>query len=90
MDFDIYAKRVGFFLENKEKIGTKLGFFLTILYVSISFGLFIFYTTITMKRTEIKVYDSTIYLKDSSDLNINPELFYFAFGVENPMTNIDL
>ena len=87
MDFDIYAKRVGFFLDNKEKLGTKLGFCLTILYVSISFGLFIFYTTIALKRTEIKVYDSTIYLKDSSDLNINPELFYFAFGVENPMTN---
>ena len=87
MDFDIYAKRVGFFLENKEKLGTKLGFCLTILYVSISFGLFIFYTTIALKRTEIKVYDSTIYLKDSSDLNINPELFYFAFGVENPLTN---
>ena len=87
LDFDIYAKRVGFFLENKEKLGTKLGFCLTILYVSISFGLFIFYTTITMKRTEIKVHDSTMYLKDSSDLNINPELFYFAFGVENPLTN---
>lgn len=87
VDFDIYAKRVGFFFENKEKLGTKLGFCLTILYVSISFGLFIFYTTITMKRTEIKVHDSTIYLKDSPDLNINPEMFYFAFGVENPMTN---
>jgi len=87
VDFDIYAKRVGFFLENKEKLGTKLGFCLTILYVSISFSLFIFYTTITMKRTEIKVHDSTIYLKDSPDLNINPEMFYFAFGVENPMTN---
>lgn len=87
VDFDIYAKRVGFFFENKEKLGTKLGFCLTILYVSISFSLFIFYTTITMKRTEIKVHDSTIYLKDSPDLNINPEMFYFAFGVENPMTN---
>lgn len=87
VDFDIYAKRVGFFFENKEKLGTKFGFCLTILYVSISFSLFIFYTTITMKRTEIKVHDSTIYLKDSPDLNINPEMFYFAFGVENPMTN---
>lgn len=87
IDFDIYAKRVGFFFENKEKLGTRLGFCLTILYVSISFGLFIFYTTLTIKRTEIKVHDSTMYLKDSSDLNINPELFYFAFGVENPLTN---
>ena len=87
IDFDIYAKRVGFFFENKEKLGSKLGFCLTILYVLISFSLFIFYTAITIKRTEIKVHDSTIYLKDSPDLNINPEIFYFAFGVENPMTN---
>ena len=87
VDFDIYAKRVGFFLENKEKIGSKLGFVLTILYVSISFSLFMFYTILTIKRTEINVHDSTMYLKDSPDLNINPEMFYFAFGVENPGTN---
>ena len=87
LDYDMYAKRVGFFFENKEKIGTKFGICLTFLYIFISLGLFILYTVITIKRKEINVHDSTMYLKDSSDLNINPNLFYFAFGVENVKTN---
>ena len=37
-----------------------------------------------MKRSNIKVYDSTIYSQDIPVANINPSSLYFAFGLENP------
>ena len=33
------------------------------------------------------MHDSTKYLKEYSKINIDPNLFYFAFGVENPQTS---
>ena len=86
-DFDMYSKRIGFFYESKDRIGSKFSFFLTIIYIFISLGLFIFYTSQTIRRTNLKVHDSTMYLKESSNINIDPNLFYFAFGVENPETS---
>ena len=87
MDLDMYSKRIGFFYKNKDRIGSKFGFWLTFIYVTISFSLFLFYTSQTIKRTNLKVHDSTIYLKESSNINLDPNLFYFAFGVENPNTS---
>jgi hypothetical protein len=84
MDLDMYSKRIGFFFQSKDKIGSKFGFFLTIIYIFVSFGLFLFYTSQTIKRTNLNVHDSTMYLKESSNINLEPNLFYFAFGVENP------
>ena len=87
IDFDMYSKNIGFFYQNKDKIGSKFGFCLTIIYIIVSSSLFIYYTYVTIKRTNIKVHDSTIYLKESSNINLDPNLFYFAFGVENPKTS---
>ena len=87
MDLDLYSKRIGFFFQSKDKIGSKFGFFLTIIYIFVSFGLFLFYTSQTIKRTNLSVHDSTMYLKESSNINLEPNLFYFAFGVENPKTS---
>ena len=87
MDFDMYSQKMGFFYKNKDKISSKFGIFLTIVYIIISLGLFIFYTVQTIKRTNIKVHDSTMYLKELSKLNIDQNLFYFAFGIEDPETS---
>ena len=87
MDLDMYSKRIGFFYQSKDKISSKLGILLTIIYIFASLGLFIFYTSQTIQRTSINVNDSTMYLKESSNLNIEPNMFYFAFGVENPQTS---
>ena len=88
LDFDMYSKRIGFFYKNKDRMGSRFGFCLTIIYVFVSLGLFIFYTSLTIKRIDIKVHDSTMYLKEESNINIDPNLFYFAFGVENPNTSL--
>ena len=87
MDLDMYSKRIGLFYQSKDKISSKFGIFLTIIYIFTSLGLFIFYTSQTIQRTSINVHDSTMYLKESSNLNIEPNMFYFAFGVENPQTS---
>ena len=33
-----------------------------------------------MKRSNLKVYDSTLYSQDLPIININPNSLYFAFG----------
>ena len=86
-DIDMYSKTIGFYYYNKDRITSNFGFCLTIVYIFISLGLFLFYTWETIKRTNIIVHDSTMYLKETSNINIEPNLFYFAFGVENPKTS---
>ena len=86
LDFDIYSKTIGFFYNDKEKLGTIFGFILTIIYILISLFLFIFYTISTNKKSNIKVHDSVLYQKEVPEMNINSDTFYFAFGVENYLT----
>ena len=86
-DIDMYSKRIGLFYKNRGKLGSNFGFCLTMTYIFVSLGLFIFYTSQTIRRKDIKVHDSTMYRKDNVNINIDPHLFYFAFGVENPMTS---
>ena len=64
LNFDIFAKRAGFFFNNEEKIGSFFGLFLTLLYVIASIILFIYHVIITIRRQEIRVYDSTLYAQE--------------------------
>ena len=83
LDFDIFSKSIGFFYHDKDKIGSIIGFILTIIYVIISISLFIFYTITTINKRDMKVHDSLLFQKEAPEMDINKNLFYFAFGVEN-------
>ena len=83
-DFDIYARRISFFFNSKEKIGSLFGFVLTILYIVSSIILLLYYSLRTIRRFEVKTHDSTIYAQGIPSININPNLLYFAFGLEDP------
>lgn len=48
--FDIYSKRASFFYNNHEKIGSLFGLVLTLIYISVSLILFIYYIALTLKR----------------------------------------
>jgi hypothetical protein len=52
--FDIYSKRISFFFNNKEKIGTYFGLFLTILYILLSLILFITYLFLILIEKVLK------------------------------------
>ena len=86
-DFDIYSKRIGFYFYNKEKIGSYFGLFLTILYIMILFVIFFIYLIKTVRREEIKVYDSNVYSQKIPIYEVNPNSIYFAFGLEDPITS---
>ena len=83
-DFDMYSKRIGLFYQKKEKIGTIFGFILTMIYISASISLFIIYTSDVVNRKTIRVHDSTIYPREAPSIDLDKNLFYFAFGVEAP------
>ena len=85
--YDIYSKQIGFFFNKKDRIGTNFGLVLTIIYIFVSLLLLIIYTFYTIKRINMKVYDSTTYPQDIPVSNINPKTLYFAFGLEDPETS---
>ena len=87
LKFDIYSKRATFFFNNQEKIGSKFGLFLTILYILTSLFIFIFYLIQIFERKDIKIYNSNIYTQEMPILNIDSNLLYFAFGLEDPITS---
>ena len=86
LNFDIYAKRASFFYNNQEKIGSYFGLFLSILYVLFSIILFFYYLFETLKRRELRVYDSSLYAQEMPYINVDRNYFYFAFGLEDPVT----
>ena len=86
LSLDIYAKRACFFFNNQERIGSYFGLFLTVLYVIASIVLFIYYLILTIERKEIKVYDSTLYAQEMPYIELDKNSFYFAFGLEDPVT----
>ena len=84
LDFDIYSRRISFFYDGKEKIGSNFGFILTLFYVIFSIICFFIYFINTIKRGDVTASDSTIYPTEIPFIEINKNLFYFAFGLENP------
>ena len=85
LDFDIYSRRISFYYRNKEKFGSVFGFFLTILYIVISIIIFLIYCFKTIKREEVTSSDSSIYTNKIPSIDINKELFYFSFGLDDPI-----
>ena len=86
-DFDKFSNRIGFYFNEKEKIGTFFGFILTLLYISFSLILFLIFIIITINHRNILVNDSTLYSNDMPSIDINENLINFAFGLANPKTN---
>ena len=83
-DLDIYSRRISFFFRGKEKISSKFGFFLTSLYIIISIVLFLNYFIRTISRENVTSSDSTIFTDSLPSIQLNPELFNLAFGLEHP------
>ena len=86
LGLDIYSRRIGFFYNNRERISSYCGLFLTFIYVVASIILFIYYMIMTTQRKEIKVYDSSLISQEMPVIDLNKNYFYFAFGLENPKT----
>ena len=62
------------------------GFILTITYIILTIILFIYYFFRTIERTEVKTHDSTRHVQGIPSIDINQNILYFAFGLENPFT----
>lgn len=83
-DFDIYSRRISFFYNKRDKLGTILGLVLTFLYAIMTLIIFTYYSIKTIKRTDVKAHESTVYSFGLPSIDINPNLFYIAFGLESP------
>ena len=85
-NIDIYSKKLGFFYKNKERIGSYFGLFLTMVYICASLILFIYQIIRTFQRSEMKVYDTTVYSKEMPSIDVDINKLYFAFALEHPKT----
>ena len=85
-DLDMYSRRISFFYRGKEKITSRFGYFLTLLYIVISITIFLIYFLRTVSREDVTVSDSTIYIEEIPSIEINQDIFNIAFGVEHPIT----
>jgi hypothetical protein len=84
---DMYSKTIGFYYDNQEKIGSYFGLFLTIIYIFTSLILFFYEFINIIQRSEFNVYDSTIYPQETPYIEIDINQLYFAFALEDPITN---
>ena len=85
--FDMYSKRIGFYFNTHEKIGSYLGIILTLIYICASIILLIYQIIITIQRNELKVYDTNIYAQKMPIIDADINQLYFAFALEDPSTS---
>ena len=85
-NFDMYARSPNFYFKNHDRINTYFGTLLTLVYIIVSLTLFIYHSIITIQRKNFKVHDSTIYGQEMPFIDLNSNILYFAFGLEDPLT----
>ena len=83
---DIYSKKIGFFFNKSENIGSFFGLFLTMVYIFISLILFIYQIVKVIERKEFKVYDTTVYSQEIPSITVDINNLYFSFALEHPET----
>ena len=83
---DIYSKKIGFFFNKSENIGSFFGLFLTMVYIFISLILFIYQIVKVIERKEFKVYDTTVYSQEIPSITVDINNLYFSFALEHPKT----
>jgi hypothetical protein len=87
LDFDMYSNRISFFSNNRERIGSCFGLILTITYFLVSIILIIIYSLDAVKRSDIRVYDSTYLSSHAPSINIDSSMINFAFGLEDRVSS---
>jgi len=86
-DLDMYSNRISFFSNNRERIGSWFGLFLTLVYILASLVIFTIYSINTIKRKEIRVYDSNIISDGIPSIKINSKDLNLAFSLEDPVSS---
>ena len=86
-DLDMYSNRIGFFSNNRERIGSNFGLFLTFIYILASLIIFIIYSIDTIGRKDMRVYDSNIFSNTTPSIEVNSNNMNFAFGLEDPISS---
>ena len=77
LDLDIYSRRISFFYKGKEKITSKFGFVLTVLYIIISIVIFLYYFIRTILREDVTASDSTIFSNEIPSIKIDSDFPHF-------------
>ena len=85
-DLDMYSNRIGFFSNNRERIVSWFGLFLTLIYILVLLVALIIYSVNAIRRKEIRIYDSNMLSNITPSIEINPNVLNLAFGLEDPIS----
>ena len=83
-DFDIYSKNIGLFINNKSSLSSYFGLILTFFYCTIFIIILVYYIIKTVNKGQLKAYNSIRYPIETPSIKLNNDLFYIAFGAEDP------
>jgi hypothetical protein len=82
-DLDMYSNRISFFSNNRERIGSCFGLFLTLAYILALFVIFIIHSIDTITKKEVRVFDSNVFSDTTPSIEINSNDLNLAFGLED-------
>jgi len=84
---DVFSKAPELYFKGKPKKSSGFGLILTIIYVSIFIGIFIFKLVRMINRTDITFFDSYTFMGEIPSLKLNNEDFYggLALGIPNTL-----
>ena len=84
--YDAFGKEPELYFKGKPKRASGFGFTLTILYVSMFIGIFLYKLIRMINRTDVKFYDSCTFLGVIPSLKLNNEDFYGGLALGIPDT----
>jgi len=85
-DIDMFGKEPELYYKTRPKKTSWIGRILSVSFVLIYFGFFLYKLIKMLKRTEVTFYDTFTYAPKPPQVHITHNNFYFAFALQDPAT----
>ena len=83
---DMFGKRIGLYYDGKQKKNSLIGIIFTFMYIIIFLVLLIYKLVKIFRKTELIIYDTYIYSGQPPSIQLNHDIFYGGFALEDPLT----
>ena len=85
-DIDMFGKEPELYYKTRPKKTSWIGRILSVAFVSVYFGFFIYKLVRMLKKTDVTFYDTFTYAPSPPQVPITHNNFYIAFALEDPAT----
>ena len=85
-DIDMFGKEPELYYKTRPKKTSWIGRILSVAFVSVYFGFFVYKLVRMLKKTDVTFYDTFTYASSPPIVPVTHENFYIAFALEDPAT----